>query len=62
MLVQVQSLLDEARANDLSCWASRYNLYVQWSPDKSHQWDSMDNSLGSGKVGIILDTCSPVAP
>jgi hypothetical protein len=33
--------LDEAQSKDLLFWASRYHLFVTWSPDRSHPWDSL---------------------
>ncbi len=32
--------LDDARNGDLLFWASRYNLFVLWSADRQHPWDS----------------------
>ena len=33
--------LDDAKSGDLLFWASRYHLFVSWSPDGSHPWDSL---------------------
>ena len=33
--------LENAKANDLLFWASRYNLFVLWSADRTHPWDSL---------------------
>ncbi|KAK9904020.1 hypothetical protein WJX75_002682 [Coccomyxa subellipsoidea] len=37
----VLKALDEAQSKDLLFWASRYHLFVTWSPDRSHPWDSL---------------------
>ena len=36
--------LQNAKANDLLMWASRYNLFVLWSADRAHPWDSLDKA------------------
>ena len=33
--------LENAKAKDLLFWASRYNLFVLWSADRTHPWDSL---------------------
>ena len=33
--------LEDTKSNDLLFWASRYHLFVSWSPDGSHPWDSL---------------------
>lgn len=33
-----------AKCEELLTWASRYNLFVQWSPDKQHPWDVLADS------------------
>ncbi|CAL8470616.1 g10158 [Coccomyxa elongata] len=37
----VLKALEEAQSKDLIFWASRYHLFVTWSPDRSHPWDSL---------------------
>jgi hypothetical protein len=32
------------RSSNLLVWASRYNLFVLWSADREHPWDSMNTS------------------
>lgn len=32
------------KANDLMMWASRYNLFVLWSSDRQHPWDTLEKS------------------
>ena len=49
------------KANDLMMWASRYNLFVLWSSDRQHPWDSLDNAstvaatLEIGKLAGTVD-------
>ena len=45
----VQALTD-ARANSLLMWASRYNLFVLWSADHQHPWDSQEPADGIAAV------------
>lgn len=33
--------LEEAKGSDLLFWASRYHLFVSWSPDCTHPWDAL---------------------
>ena len=33
--------LDETKGSDLLFWASRYHLFVSWSPDCTHPWDGL---------------------
>ncbi|CAL5220251.1 g2231 [Coccomyxa viridis] len=33
--------LENTQGKDLLFWANRYHLFVSWSPDRSHPWDSM---------------------
>lgn len=47
----LQALL-QAKSSDLLLWASRYNLFVLWSADRTHPWDSMENA---NKVAAVLD-------
>ena len=37
----VVQALEDTKANDLLFWASRYHLFVSWSPDGSHPWDCL---------------------
>lgn len=37
-------MLNEAKANDLLFWASRYHLFVHWSASRSHPWDKVPKS------------------
>ena len=39
-LCMLQSL-EDTQGKDLLFWANRYHLFVSWSPDRSHPWDSM---------------------
>lgn len=41
MICALAQALDEAQCKDLLFWASRYHLFVTWSPDRSHPWDSL---------------------
>lgn len=33
--------LEDTQGKDLLFWANRYHLFVTWSADRSHPWDSM---------------------
>ncbi len=33
--------LDESRAKDLLFWSSRYHLFVLWSANGEHPWDTL---------------------
>ncbi|CAK0782825.1 hypothetical protein CVIRNUC_006020 [Coccomyxa viridis] len=43
-LRSVSQALSEAKANDLLFWASRYHLFVHWSANRAHPWDSLPKS------------------
>ena len=43
VLAWVQAL-EDAQGKDLLFWANRYHLFVSWSPDRSHPWDSMPDA------------------
>ena len=48
-----------AKANDLLLWASRYNLFVLYSADRQHPWDSLPGAEGVAatlEVGKISGT------
>lgn len=38
--------MEQMKADDLMMWASRYNLFVLWSSDRQHPWDSLASSGG----------------
>jgi hypothetical protein len=44
--------MQQMKSSDLMMWASRYNLFVLWSADRSHPWDSLDKS---DKVAATLE-------
>jgi len=60
--------LETARANDLLFWASRYNLFVLWSADRTHPWDALPGAaahttLEIGKLrGSERDVRGPARP
>ncbi len=44
--------LENAKSNDLLFWASRYNLFVLWSADRTHPWDSMPGAANHATLEI----------
>ncbi len=44
--------LETARANDLLFWASRYNLFVLWSADRTHPWDALPGAAAHTTLEI----------
>lgn len=44
--------MEQMKADDLMMWASRYNLFVLWSSDRQHPWDSLKNA---DKVAATLE-------
>ena len=60
--------LTEAKANDLLLWASRYHLFVHWSANRAHPWDSLPKSeaacaiLEIGKLRNSDGEASPAHP
>ena len=58
--------LENARSKDLLFWASRYNLFVLWSADRTHPWDALPGAashttLEIGKLrGSDREVCVPV--
>jgi len=44
--------MQQMKSSDLMMWASRYNLFVLWSADRMHPWDSMNNAH---KVAATLE-------
>lgn len=64
MLCTVQ-VLNEAKANDLLFWASRYHLFVHWSANRSHPWDKLSKSEAASctlEIGKLRDSDSQVSP
>ena len=55
--------LEEAQSKDLIFWASRYHLFVTWSPDRSHPWDSLPaaGQYSTLEVGIERGTSDKVS-
>eukprot|EP00884_Botryococcus_braunii_P008997 jgi/Botrbrau1/18099/Bobra.0687s0001.1 len=45
-LPAVIQALDNIRSNDLLFWVGRYNLFVLWSADRQHPWDTLPTSEG----------------
>ncbi|CAL5222727.1 g5133 [Coccomyxa viridis] len=67
----VMQALENAKANDLLFWASRYNLFVLWSADRTHPWDSLPGAAsyvtleigkqrGSDSEVVVLLNNSPI--
>jgi len=54
--------LEETQGKDLLFWANRYHLFVSWSPDRSHPWDSMAaaNQYVTLEIGVKRGTSSQV--
>jgi hypothetical protein len=50
-LVLAQAL-ENAKATDLLFWASRYNLFVLWSADRTHPWDSLPGAANHATLEI----------
>ncbi|CAL8461977.1 g1508 [Coccomyxa elongata] len=48
----VMQALENAKSNDLLFWASRYNLFVLWSADRTHPWDSMPGAANHATLEI----------
>ena len=44
--------VQDLRSTDLSMWASRYNLFVLWSADRQHPWDSLP---GAERIAATLE-------
>lgn len=42
--------LHDSRTSNLLMWASRYNLFVLWSADRLHPWDSLARAGGIAAV------------
>ncbi len=47
---RVQEL--EAQKGDLRLYAGRYQLFVAWSPDRSHPWDALP---GAERAAAVLE-------
>jgi hypothetical protein len=56
--------LENAKANDLLFWASRYNLFVLWSADRTHPWDSLPGAASyvTLEIGKQRGSDSEVCP
>ena len=50
--VYCMQALENAKSNDLLFWASRYNLFVLWSADRTHPWDSMPGAAKHATLEI----------
>ncbi|KAK9825657.1 hypothetical protein WJX81_006313 [Elliptochloris bilobata] len=70
-VTSVLQALENARANDLLFWASRYNLFVLWSADRTHPWDALPGAAshttleigklrGSDREVVVLMNDKPV--
>jgi len=44
--------MQQMKSSDLMMWASRYNLFVLWSADRMHPWDSLEKAH---KVAATLE-------
>ena len=58
-LLGAMQALTEAKANDLLFWASRYHLFVHWSPNRAHPWDKLPNSeaaCATLEIGKLRDS------
>lgn len=44
--------MEQMKADDLMMWASRYNLFVLWSTDRQHPWDTLKEA---NKVAATLE-------
>ncbi len=44
--------LETARSSDLLFWASRYNLFVLWSADRTHPWDALPGAASHTTLEI----------
>ena len=51
LLTNLQAL-ENAKSNDLLFWASRYNLFVLWSADRTHPWDSLPGAANHATLEI----------
>ena len=57
--------LTEAKANDLLFWASRYHLFVHWSANRAHPWDSLPKSEAACailEIGKLRNSDGEVRP
>ena len=57
--------LSEAKANDLLFWASRYHLFVHWSANRAHPWDSLPKSEAACailEIGKLRNSDGEVGP
>ncbi len=57
--------LSEAKANDLLFWASRYHLFVHWSANRAHPWDSLPKSEAACailEIGKLRNSDGEVRP
>lgn len=54
--------LEDAQGKDLLFWANRYHLFVSWSPDRSHPWDSMPDASKyvTLEIGVQRGTANQV--
>jgi hypothetical protein len=44
--------LETAKSSDLLFWASRYNLFVLWSVDRTHPWDSLPGAANHATLEV----------
>lgn len=44
--------LETAKSHDILFWASRYNLFVLWSADRTHPWDSLPGASNYATLEI----------
>ena len=62
--IRIQALT-EAKANDLLFWASRYHLFVHWSANRAHPWDSLpksDAACAILEIGKLRNSDGEVRP
>ncbi len=54
--------LEDAQGKDLLFWANRYHLFVSWSSDRSHPWDSMPDASKyvTLEIGVQRGTANQV--
>ena len=50
--MSLKQAVQDLRSTDLSMWASRYNLFVLWSADRQHPWDSLP---GAERIAATLE-------
>ena len=49
-------------SGDLLFWASRYHLFVSWSPDRAHPWDALPaaGQYSTLEIGLLRGSTNKV--